>query len=174
MAAVKAAMKTTPIAVIALLGAAVLVQLGCTKPVAEQPKIEQTKAEPTKAERIAAIDAILGAGPTGRPGDADDRAALRAERAQLAGSSPIRPMVTTAAVAPAKLQQTAQAPQIIVAHDSQATSDKEWESTKAAMDARSSSMQNLNRQRWPQDALRGESRAAFQRRINQQADQFVR
>lgn len=164
-------MKTTPIAVIALLGAAVLVQLGCTKPVAEQPKVEQPKAEPTKAERIAAIDAILNAGPTGRPGDADNRAALRAERAQLTGPSRVMAATTVAA---AKPQQATPAPQIVVAHDSQATSDKEWESTKAAMDARSRSMENLNRQRWPQDALRGESRAAFQRRINQQADQLVR
>ena len=58
-------MKTAPVAVIALLGAAVLLQLDCTKPVADQPKIEQTKGEPTKAKRIAAIDAILDAGPTG-------------------------------------------------------------------------------------------------------------
>jgi hypothetical protein len=85
MAAVKAATKTTPISVIALLGAAVLVQLGCSKP-----------TQPTKAERIAAIDAMLNAGPTGASGDADNRAALRAERAQLTGSAPSRPMATTA------------------------------------------------------------------------------
>lgn len=158
-------MKTNPIFIIAVLGMAVLLQSGCTKPVAEQPKIEQTKAEPTKAERIAAINAILDAGPTGRPGDADERTALRAERAKLTGSVPSRPMATTAAAAE---------PQ----HDSQATSDKEWESTKAAMDTRSQRAQDLNGRQW-RPGLRDAdghyiSQRAFQQSVNQEIDRFAR
>ena len=169
-------MKTTAIAVMALLGAAVLVQLCCTKPATGQPKIEQTKVESTKAERIATIDAILHAGPTGRPGDADERAALRAERVQLTGSAPSRPMATTRAAA-AEPQQATQAPQIVVAQDSQATSDKEWESTKAAMDARSRRAQDLNGRQW-RPGLRGKggryiSQREFEQSVNQEIDRFA-
>jgi hypothetical protein len=153
----------------------VLLESGCTKPVAAQPK--QTKAEPTQAERVAAIDAILTAGPTGRPGDADQRAALRVERTRLTGSSPIRPMAKTAVVAPAKPQQTSQPPQIIVAHNSQATSDKDWEATKAAVDQHSQKMQNLNAKHWHPGISDGHghyiSQREFQQSVNREADRLV-
>jgi hypothetical protein len=105
-----------------------------------------------------------------------NRAALRAERAQLAGSSPLRPMVTTATVVSVKPQQTAQPPQIIVAHNSQATSDKEWEATKAAVDQHSQKMRDVNRQYWhPGIKKNGRymSQREFEQSLNQEADRVV-
>jgi hypothetical protein len=158
-------MKTQPLVIIALLGVALLIQ-GCTKPVAEQ--------EQTKAERIAAIDVVLHAGPTGRPGDADKREALRTERAHLTGSVSSRPIVTTAVAA--KPQQATQAPQIVVAHDSQAASDTEWNSTKAALDTRSQRAQELSGRHWYPGLTDGHghsiSRRAFQESVTRQIEQM--
>jgi hypothetical protein len=82
--------KTKLIAVIGL-GAILSFQTGCRKSVSEfkpaKPEIQPAKPviQPTKAERIAEIDAQLAHWvPTGRPEDADNRAALRSERAKLA------------------------------------------------------------------------------------------
>ena len=61
-----------------ITGAVVLLQFGCSK---WSQHVESQRA----TKRIAQIDDQLAHWvPTGRPGDADARAALRAERAQLA------------------------------------------------------------------------------------------
>jgi hypothetical protein len=165
-------MKTTPLLIIALLGTALLLQTGCMKHAAEQSNIDQTKAEPTKAERIAAIDAILNAPPTGRPGDADERAALRAERTQLTGL-PSRPMATMAAAA-AKPQQPTPAPKIVGTLNSQASTDKDWNAAVAAMDARSQKTQDLNARHWRPSSKDASghhiSQRAFQQSVNQEIE----
>jgi hypothetical protein len=71
IAAIKATIKTNPVAIIAL-GTALLIQTGCSK------------AEQTKAERLKQIDAqFANCVATGRPEDAPKRGALKAERAVL-------------------------------------------------------------------------------------------
>jgi len=66
------------------ISAAICFQASCTKPV--------TDSRATIAERIAEIDAQLGKWvPTGRPDDADKRAALRNERAELAKTAGLQP-----------------------------------------------------------------------------------
>jgi hypothetical protein len=156
-------MKTTPLFIIALLGTALLLQTGCMKPGAEQ----------TKAERIAAIDAILNAGPTGRSGEADERAALRAERERLTGSAPSRPIPMTVV---AKPQQATPAPQIVGARNSQASTDADWKAATAAMDARSQKTQDLNSRHW-RPGLRDSggnyiSQRRFQQSVNREIERL--
>jgi hypothetical protein len=64
------------------ISAAISFQASCRKPATSQ----------TKAERIGEIDAQLANEmPTGRPEDADKRAALRHERAELAKAAGLQP-----------------------------------------------------------------------------------
>jgi hypothetical protein len=154
IAAGKATMKTTPLFIIALLGTALLFQIGCMKPVAER----------TKDERIAAIDAILNAAPTGRSGDADQRTALRAERMQLTGSTPSRPIAMAVA---AKPQQATPVPQIVGARNSQASTDADWKAATAAMDARSQKTQDLNSRHWRPGLRDSHGNYISQRRFQQ-------
>jgi hypothetical protein len=150
-----------------VLGAAALLQAACMKPADSATAIQSNKTE-----RIAQIDAQLANWvPTGRSDDADTRSALRAERARLTGASPRQPTVTTTTTASPQLSGTTQ---IVVAHDSQSSSNERWELSKNAMDAHAQDAQHLNNMNWRRDHRKGESQAAFEQRVNQQADQTGR
>ena len=101
-----------------VLGIATLLQVACMKP--------------NKTERIAQIDAQLANWvPTGRADDADTRSALRAERARLMGASPRQPTVTTTTA----FLPSSGTTQIVVAHDSQSSTNEDWANATKRMDA---------------------------------------
>jgi hypothetical protein len=81
----------------------------------------------TAPERIAEIDRLLKAGPTGQPGDANTRVALRSERTRLGGGPT---QTTTTRVETPKPARSIQASPIVVAHNSEASTDADWESAK--------------------------------------------
>jgi hypothetical protein len=99
-----------------------------------KPADSATAIQSNKTERIAQIDAQLANWvPTGRADDADTRSALRVERARLMGASSRQPTVTLPP--PLAPLQSSGTTQVVVAHDSQSTSNEDWAKAAKQMDA---------------------------------------